>query len=81
MRFSKSFICTRCNCGCGILEKSLKRPMMVFRFAISARSVVVLSWKISSNSEGAQIARPQQVFHGDLEREQRILQLVRQAAG
>ena len=41
----------RSSSGLGILLKSLKRPMMVFRLAISMPRVAVLSRKTSSNSD------------------------------
>ncbi len=52
--------------------------MMVFRFAISVPRVAVLSRKTSSNSAGGKCARADQILDGELQREERILELVRQ---
>ncbi len=54
--------------------------MMVFRLLISASRVDVLSRKTSSNISGDFCFRAQQILDRDLQREQRILQLMRQAA-
>jgi hypothetical protein len=59
----------RSSSGLGILLKSLKRPMMVFRLAISMPRVCVLSRKTSSNSAGGNAARAHQVLDGELQRE------------
>ena len=54
--------------------------MIAFRFEISASSVCELSWKTSSNCCRALFPRAHQVLHRELQREQRILEFVRQAA-
>ncbi len=66
----------RSSSGLGILLKSLKRPMMVLRLAISMPSVAVLSRKTSSNSASGKFARAHQVLDRELQRKERILELV-----
>ncbi len=79
-RSTTSFASIRSSSGFGILLKSLKRPMIVFRFAISVASVAVLSRKTSSNSAAGRFARTHQILDRELQREERILELVRQPA-
>ena len=60
--------------------KFAEARMIVFRFAISASSVEEPSRKDFIELFRTLLPRPHQVFHRELQREQRILQLVRQAA-
>ncbi len=52
--------------------------MMVFRLAISALRVAVLSLKISSNSASGSWRARDEILDRELQREERILELVRQ---
>ncbi len=71
----------RSSCGFGILLKSLKRPMIVLRLAISMPRVCVLSRKTSSNSAGERLRGANQIFNGELQREEWILEFVGESAG
>ena len=59
-----------CNCGCGILENSLKRPMIVFRFEISASSVLRTFAKHFVELLRTLRPRAHQILHRELQREQ-----------
>jgi hypothetical protein len=71
-------ISSRANSGGGIFEKSLKRFTIEFRLASSAFSVAVDSLNTSRNCSWTQLPRALHVFYRNLQRKQRIAQLMRQ---
>ena len=67
--------------GCGIFAKSLKRPTMAFRFSISVIRMPVDSRKTSSNWPFCCSRAFCRFSTGGLQREERIFEFVREAAG
>jgi hypothetical protein len=71
----------RSNSGLGILLKSLKRPMMVLRFAISMPSVAGALAEDLVKFGFRQSAGPHQILDGQLHGKERILEFMSQPPG